>query len=186
MELTSFRLHATLGRETEYSSQSRWKYSCQKMEQQFWIRLGTVREDIKFSTVLKTLLSKGQCEHPFFTGLWTGTQNIVLCYVQNIWDNFFCGCGWVSPPELVDHCAVRNVETFANLLEKERNIKLCLCSRILSWISWIVPQAHGGRHWDICTGGVSPTHQEHPGREKAGNEIKSYLNFLCTKCGCRN
>ena len=78
----------------------------------------------------------------------------------------------------MDHCAVGNVETFANLLENEAFIFVFILEHIVFespqecvrnvfafYKNFVFesPQEHGGHRWDICTGGGSPTHQEHPG-----------------------
>ena len=70
--------------------------------------------------------------------------------------------------ELVDHCAVRNMEAFANLLVKREHSERWKVLRIeQTWSdqrfsSKGIPQEYGGCPQDICTGGESPKHQEHP------------------------
>ena len=81
-----------------------------------------------------------------------------------------------SSPELMDHCAVGNMETFANLLERGEFIIVFILEHIVfesplefvknvficKNIVFELPQEHVRRRWDICTSVGSPTHQEHP------------------------
>ena len=76
----------------------------------------------------------------------------------------------LSPPELVDHCTVRNVEPAANLLKKYIMSSHSLYSKIVLEL----PRECGGCPLDICTSGGSPKHQEHPGRETSSRCVSKH------------
>ena len=78
--------------------------------------------------------------------------NKVICHAKN--NSFADLKPFLLPPELVDHCAVWNVETFANFLEKKDFFKAFELKS---------PEVCGDCLQDICKDGESPTHQERPG-----------------------